>query len=153
MRTKHTFRLPPRLASQLAEYAIRKRVSQALVVETALASFLSPDGPERLEAALSRRLDRLSRQADRLERHIEISNEALALFVRFWLTSTPPLPDGALAAAQAKGRERYAGFVEALGRRMARGDGLAREISEDVASRAERDGDADPKGGGDAARS
>ncbi len=29
---------------------------QALIVETALASFLSPEGPERLEAALARRL-------------------------------------------------------------------------------------------------
>lgn len=143
MRTKHTFRLPPRLSGQLAEYAIRKRVSQALVVETALASFLSPDGAERLEAALSRRLDRLSRQADRLEHHVEISNEALALFVRFWLTSTPPLPDGALAAAQAKGRERYAGFVEALGRRMAKGASFARELSEDVAAQPD-EADADP---------
>jgi len=35
MRTKHTFRLPPDLAGQLADYAGRKRVPQALVVETA----------------------------------------------------------------------------------------------------------------------
>lgn len=147
MRSKHTFRLPPKLASQLAEYAIRKRVSQALVVETALASFLSPDGSERLEAALGRRLDRLSRQADRLEHHVEISNEALALFVRFWLTSTPPLPDAASAAAQAKGRERYEGFVEALGRRMAKGLSLAGELSQDVAGEGAA-GHVDPSGKG-----
>ena len=115
MRTKHTFRLPPDLAGKLADYAARKRVPQALVVETALASHLSPDGADRLEAALARRLDRMTRQIERLERHVTISNEALALFVRFWLTSTPPLPDTAQAAAQAKGRERYDGFVEALG--------------------------------------
>jgi hypothetical protein len=54
------------------------------------------------------------------------------LFVRFWLTSTPPLPDTAQAAAQAKGRERYNGFVEALGRRLARGRMLADEITSDV---------------------
>jgi len=132
MRTKHTFRLPPRLAGQLAEYAIRKRVSQALVVETALSSFLSPDGSERLEAAISRRLDRLSRQAERLEHHVEISNESLALFVRFWLTSTPPLPDAAQAAAQAKGRERYDGFIQALARRIAKGQTLAHELAFDL---------------------
>jgi hypothetical protein len=67
-----------------------------------------------------------------LERHIFISNEALALFVRFWLTVTPPLPDTAQPAAQAKGRERYEGFVEALGRRLAKGQSLAQEISQDV---------------------
>jgi predicted transcriptional regulator len=132
MRTKHTFRLPPDLAGKLADYATRKRVPQALVVETALASHLSPDGADRLEAALARRLDRLSRQVERLERHGNISNEALALFVRFWLTTTPPLPDSAQAAAQAKGRERYDGFVEALARRLARGRTLADEISKDI---------------------
>ena len=132
MRTKHTFRLPPALASQLADYAARKRVPQALVVETALASHLSPDGADRLEGALAWRLDRMSRQVERLERHTVISNEALALFVRFWLTSTPPLPDTAQAAAQAKGKERYEGFIEALGRRLARGRTLADEIINDV---------------------
>src|SRR5829696_4141901 len=85
MRTKHTFRLPPDLAGQLADHASRKRVPQALIVETALASFLSPDNSERMEAALGRRLDRVTRHVERLERHITISNEALALFVRFWL--------------------------------------------------------------------
>jgi len=83
---------------------------------------------------------RVTRQVERLERHVTISNEALALFVRFWLTVTPPLPDTAQPAAQAKGRERYEGFVEALGRRMAKGQSLAQEISQDVIS---RDGSSD----------
>jgi len=134
MRTKHTFRLPPDLAGKLADYANRKRVPQALVVEAALASHLSPDGADRLEAALARRLDRMTRQIERLERHVTISNEALALFIRFWLTSTPPLPDTAQTAAQAKGRERYEGFVEALGRRLARGRTLADELVTDIAA-------------------
>ena len=132
MRTKHTFRLPPDLMGKLADYAARKGVTQSLVVEAALASHLSPDGADRLEAALARRLDRMTRHMERIERHVDISNEALAVFVRFWLTSTPPLPDAALAAAQVKGRERYEGFVETLGRRLARGRRLADEIVRDV---------------------
>jgi predicted transcriptional regulator len=135
MKVRLTMRLPPALASQLADYAARKRVPQALVVETALASFLSPDGADRLEGALARRLDRLTRILERNERHSMISTEMLALFVRFWLTATPPLPDTAQAAAQAKGRERYEGFIEALGRRLARGTTLAEELPrEDRAS-------------------
>ena len=90
--------------------------------------------PIDLEAALARQLDRMSRQLERLERHVAISNEAIAVFVRFWLTSTPALPDAALAAAQTKGRERYNGFVEALGRRLARGRSLADELSRDIPS-------------------
>jgi hypothetical protein len=116
---------------RLADYAARKRVSQAVVVEAALESYLSLDGPDRLEAALSRRLDRLSRASERLERHVTIGNEALALFVRFWLTNTPTLPDTAHAAAQAKGRDRYQGFIEALGRRLAQSRGLADEVASD----------------------
>jgi predicted transcriptional regulator len=132
MRSKHTFRLPPELAGRLADFAGRKRVPQALVVETALASYLSPDGSERMEAAVGRRLDLLSRQLDRMERHTIITNEALALFVRFWLTVTPALPDTTQAAAQIKGRERYQGYIEALVRRLAKGHSLAKEVAQDM---------------------
>jgi hypothetical protein len=132
VRIKHTFRLPPALSSQLADYAGRKRISQALVVEAALASFLSPDGSERMEAAISRRLDRHTRQLERLEHHVKISNEAIALFVRFWLTTTPALPDAARAAAQASGKERYRAFIEALGRRIEKGQNLSAEIAQDI---------------------
>jgi AcrR family transcriptional regulator len=107
-------------------------VPQAVIVEAAVASHLSPDGADRLEAALARRLDRMTRHLERIERHVDTSNEALAVFVRFWLTSTPALPDTTLAAAQAKGRERYDGFVEALGRRLARGRRLFDEIIRDI---------------------
>jgi hypothetical protein len=51
-----------------------------------------------------------------------------------WLTSTPPLPDTPQPAAQAKGRERYGGFVEAVGRRLARGHMLADEVAVDVSA-------------------
>jgi len=132
MRTKHTFRLPPDLAGKLADYAAHKRVPQAVIVEAALASHLSPDGADRLEAALARRLDRMTRHLERIERHVDISNEALAVFVRFWLTTTPALPDALLPAALIKGRERYEGFIEALGRRLARGCRLSYEISRDI---------------------
>ena len=128
MRLKHTFRLPPALGARLAEYALRRRISQALVVEAALESFLSPDGAEQLEAALSRRLDRISRQADRIEHLAQVILEALGLFVRFWLANTLALPEAALAAQQAKGRERYENFLAALGRRLAKGASLSRDI-------------------------
>ncbi len=123
----------------LAEFAARQRVPQALVVENALASYLSADSSERLEAALGHRLDRLNRQMDRMERHITITNEALGLFVRFWLTTTLALPDTAQAAAQTTGKERYEGYIEALVRRLAKGHTLAKEISEDMDRRGDGD--------------
>jgi hypothetical protein len=126
VKSKHTFRLSPVVAKQLAELAIRKRVSQAEIVETALTSFLSPDGSERMEAAFSRRIDRVVRQMENVEHAVEVGNEALALFVRFWLTSNPPLPDAGSAVAQAMGKDRYDGFVQALARRLEGTDRLGR---------------------------
>src|SRR6185503_5499792 len=116
MRTKHTFRLPPDLAVQLADYAHRKRVPQALVVETALASLLSPDGADRLEAALARRLDRMTRQIQTLERHVTITNADQPLLHRRWLTSTRPLPHTAQAPPQKNGHADYEGIVVAMPR-------------------------------------
>lgn len=139
-RVKQTFRLPPELASDLASQARARRVSQAAIVEAALASFLSPDGADRLEAAISRRLDRISRQVDRLEWNVGLSNETIALFIRFWLTANPPMPEDARAAAQAMGKERWERFVESLARRMEAGPRLLDEVSRDIFPKAANPG-------------
>jgi hypothetical protein len=68
----------------------------------------------------------------RLERDVGLTAETLALFIRFWLTITPPLPNDAQPAAQIKGRERFEGFVEALGRRLQKGQSFLREIPENI---------------------
>jgi len=112
--------------------AHRKGLHKSTIVEAAVASFLSPDAADQREAALSRRLDGLARQAARLERDLSIAVEALALFIRFWLSISPPIAETAQAAAKAKGAERYASFVETLGRRLQKGQTLLREISEDI---------------------
>jgi predicted transcriptional regulator len=126
-----TVYLDPTLTAALDDLAARRRVPKSKIVESALATFLSPDGPDQAEAAITRRLDRLTRAIERLDRNHDITGEALALFIRFWLTATPPVPDDLREAAQAKGMERYNGFVETLGRRLAKGTTLAREVSSD----------------------
>jgi hypothetical protein len=131
-RRKQTYRLPTDLLREASDFAARRRVTMGTVVENALTLYLSPDNEDKLEAALGRRLDRLNRQMERMDRHMTIANETLALFIRFWLTHTPPLPDTAQSAAQLKGRERYEGFIEALGRRLARGRTLADELGREV---------------------
>ncbi|MGY4473332.1 CopG family transcriptional regulator [Bradyrhizobium sp. USDA 3364] len=132
MRDRMNVYFPPEILKQISELADRKKLCRSAIVEAAVASFLSPDGADRREAAFTRRLDRLSRQMQRLERDVGLTAETLALFIRFWLTITPPLPNDAQAAAQAKGRERFEGFVEALGRRLQKGQNFLREIPEDI---------------------
>ena len=124
--------LDPDVMKALAGYAARRDQSRSLIAEAAIASFLSPDAAERQEAATTKRLDQVDRRMTRMERDLGISVEMLAVFVRFWLTTNPQLPEPAQAAARAQAGERYDAFVAALGRRLAKGPKLRQEISEDV---------------------
>ncbi|MBR1164717.1 CopG family transcriptional regulator [Bradyrhizobium elkanii] len=124
--------LDPAVMTALTDYAARRDQPQSLIAEAAIASFLSPDAAERREAVIAKRLDQLDRRMIRLERDVGIAVETLAVFVRFWLTTTPALPEPAAQAARAKGGERYDSFVTALGRRLARGPKLLQEIAEDL---------------------
>lgn len=124
--------LEPATAAELERFAKARAKSKSLIAEAAILSFLSPDAAQRQEAAVSRRLDQHTRSMERLERHLGISIETLALFVRYWLTTSPAIPEAAQAAAQAKGRERFESFVAALGRRLAKGANFAREVSEEI---------------------
>jgi len=130
---KQTFRLAAGLVRSLEDRARQRGTTKTEVVEAALTALLLPQDQDRAEALLIRRLDRLVRLLERLEWHTDLTNETLALFVRHWLTSTTPLPDNALAAAQATGKRRWEGFVDALAKRMDGGAKLAAELSRDGA--------------------
>ena len=132
MKEQFTVYLEPDLMKALTEYAERRGKPKSLVAEAAIASFLSPDASERQEATLARRLDRITRQMERLERDVGISVETVALFVRFWLMAAPSLPEQTQPAARSKGGERYERFMQALGRRLAKGPGFIREVSLDI---------------------
>jgi len=123
--------LDPDLKLRLSDFAQRREQSASLIAEAAIASFLSPDADDRKEAAIAKRLDRVDRSLQRVERDLEILSETLALFIRSWLNSTVPLPEATQAAARAKGAERYDRFIEALGRRLAARTRLRQEIAGD----------------------
>lgn len=126
--------LDPAVMTMLADYAARRDQPQSLIAEAAIASFLSPDAAERREAVITKRLDQLDRRMVRLERDVGIAVETFAVFIRFWLATTPSLPEPAAQAARAKAGERYDAFVTALGRRLAKGPKLQQEIAEDQSS-------------------
>jgi predicted transcriptional regulator len=135
-KTQISVYIDPDIMTMLADYAARREQSQSMIAEAAIASFLSPDDAERREDAIAKRLDQLDRRMNRLERDIGISVETLAIFVRFWLATTPALPEPAAQAARAKAGERYEAFITALGRRLAKGPKLRQEVSEDVSGSA-----------------
>ena len=119
-------------AQQLNQLALRKGLSKSSIIAAALASFLSPDGGDRREAALAKRLDRLSRQFDKLERDQNILIETLALYVRYYLSVSATVPEAHQDAARAQGKARFEQFIAQLARRLQRGHSLVREVHEEV---------------------
>ncbi len=117
----------------LDDRARRTKRQKSEIVRAAVEAYLSPDSVEAGEAALFRRLDRMSRQLDRLERDVTIANEAIGLFVKTWLKVTPAMSSVEDRAASAKGQERYAAFIDLLSRRIAEGRLLRGEVLNDVA--------------------
>ena len=130
-RTRLNIFIEPDHAKRLDQLAAHKGVSKSAVIAAALASFLSPDGGDQREAAMAKRLDRLSRQFDRLERDQNVLIETVALYVRYFLTVSLPVPEGQQDAVRAQGRLRYAQVIEQLGRHIQRGRSLVREVHED----------------------
>ena len=119
-------------AKRLDELATMKGLSKSSIIAAALASFLSPDGGDRREAAIARRLDQLTRQFDKLERDQNILIETVALFVRYYLSVSLPVPEAHQEAARAQGRARFEQFVQQLARHLQRGNSLIREVHEEV---------------------
>jgi hypothetical protein len=146
MKTRMNVYFEPGLLKQVEALALRRDVSKSAVIEAAVASFLSADASERLEAVFARRMDKLGRQIDGLDEDLAILGEAVSLFIRFWLTVTPPLAENAQASARAKGSERFEGFMQSLGRRLATGDRFLKELSRDVDSRRDVDPGSGPSG-------
>src|SRR5262249_50220324 len=91
MKERLSVYLDPHVMRSLIDYARRRGKSKSLVAEAAIASFLSPDAAERQEATFARRLDRLFRQMERLQRGVGVSVEAVAGFVGVWVAGNPTL--------------------------------------------------------------
>ena len=98
-----------------------------------LRAMLEPQPMPGVNDALGRRLDELNRTVARIDRDNAIVTETLALFVRYFLTITPPLPQSEQEPARLLGRERFEVFVAEVGRRMAADRRFVSEVLESIA--------------------
>jgi hypothetical protein len=117
---------------RLKDFCAMRGLSKSSVVAAALASFISPEGADRREAAIARRLDKLGNQFERVSRDQTILTETLALFIRYQLSVTAPIPAVHQEAARAQGRARFQQFIEQLARHLQRGGSLVKELSEEI---------------------
>jgi hypothetical protein len=119
MKTRRHIYLDDVLLRQLDHLAEQPGASQSAIVNAALrAYFLNQAAPE-VDQVLKVRLEKFSGQMGRIERDISIVMESLALFVRFQLMVTAPLPEADQATARALAQDRFEEFVTSVGRRLA----------------------------------
>jgi hypothetical protein len=134
MKPKLSIYLSDNVADRLALAARRPGANKSAIVDSALDRFLNPERDPTGDAALMRRLDRTNRQLDRIDRDLGIMAETLALYIRYYLTITPPLPLADQAAARALGHERFDLFVAQIGKRVASGARLVAEVMDRVST-------------------
>ncbi|MBS0250953.1 MAG: hypothetical protein JSR78_07790, partial [Proteobacteria bacterium] len=75
----------------------------------------------------------LNKSVATIRRDVAIATETLALFVRYFLTITPPLPESEQEPARLLGKERFQVFVAQIGRRLAEDHRLVSEVLETIA--------------------
>jgi uncharacterized membrane-anchored protein YhcB (DUF1043 family) len=117
-------------ALRLGELATMKRLSKSSLVAAALATYLSPDQADR-QAMTLRRLEKLSKQLERVERDQSILIETLALFIRHHFAITAPVAETHQEAARAQSRLRFSQFIEQLARHLQRGGSLVKDLSQE----------------------
>jgi hypothetical protein len=122
------------VAERLAIACKRKGANRSKIVDRALDRFLSGDGSQGNDASLQRRLDVMSKQQERTERNIAVLLETLGLFVRYYLTVTPPLPKSEQDPARSLGNQRFEFFVSQIGKRLAAGQSTVRDVMERIAA-------------------
>ncbi len=130
---RYTLYLSRPLARKFDEVARIRNGAKSALVEEALKESLEPKPMPGIEDGLMRRLDELNRSAKTVERDVAIVTETLALFVRYFLTVTPPLPMSEQEPARILGTERFEVFVAEIGRRLASDHRLVSEVLETIA--------------------
>ena len=131
---RYTLYLSRPLARKFDLVAQQRQGAKSALVEEALRASLEPQQHPGIEDALARRLDELNRAVATVARDVAIVTETLALFVRYFLTITPPLPQSEQEPARLLGKERFQVFVAQVGRRLAQDHRLVSEVLETIAA-------------------
>ncbi len=129
-----TVYLSDSVADRLALACKRPGANKSKLVDSALDKYLNSQGNSSSDASLLRRLDHMSKQITKLDRNASVILETLGLFVRYYLIITPPLPKSEQDPARSMGNQRFEFFVTQIGRRLAAGQSLVRDVMELVST-------------------
>lgn len=131
---RYSVLLSSELADRFERVARLRHGAKSALVEEALDRRLNPEKYPLLDEALLRRLDEQSGSLATLIRDTAINTEMISLFVRYFLTITPPLQDHEQKPARILGKQRFEVFVAQIGRRLASDRGLVMDVLESIAN-------------------
>lgn len=120
MKVRQNLYIDRSLSDALDALASRPGANKSRIVNDALAGYLARRATKEVDDLFKARLDRISRELGATRRDLEVLLESVALFVRYQLTVSAPLPE-ADAAALAVGRDRFEKFIAQVGRQIAGG--------------------------------
>ena len=127
-KNRHCIYLEPKISERLTALAEKPGTTISNVIGDALRAYFERQGGDALEDRFKTRLDTITAQLNRIERDQRIDLESLALWIRYQLTLSNPVPPGQWAALQAIGAERFQKFIEEVGRRIANGTSTSVEV-------------------------
>ena len=106
---RYSILLPQELAERFERVAKLRNGAKSALVEEALDRRLNPEKYPLIDDALLRRLDEQAASLATLKRDAAINTEMISLFVRYFLTITPPLADSEQQPARTLGRRALRG--------------------------------------------
>jgi hypothetical protein len=118
VRQRHALYLSEAMTHQLKAAAETHRVSKSAILERALQQFLAPQTNGASTNLQSLQQETMMRSLNRLERDLAVGNELTAIFVRYFLMITPPLPASEHDAAQITGQLRFDQVIETIAARI-----------------------------------
>jgi len=120
--------LTDEVATRFRGALCRSGMTKSSIVNKALTLFLDPPPAKEPGQEALQRLRALGKHVRQLQREIEVASETLAVFVRYFLMVTPPVPERELPAARALGRERYEVFIRQIAKRIASDKSLITDV-------------------------
>jgi len=120
--------LSEELRRQIALYSAKRGVGESALTEDLLTRALNGTDDQTL---LYRRLDKVSRQVQRLSQQVELHGQFLCEFAQLWLHNTPPLPGPDQHATRRQAQAAYQRLLERTAAAVSSGKTFIDELPKD----------------------
>jgi hypothetical protein len=129
MKTKIGIYLSADVARRFKVATRRRNATKSGLVNEALRRLFQPPAPEADRGdEILQLLTSLAKRLRRLQRELLVMTETLALFVRYSLMISPPIPESEREAAEALGRKRYEVFIREIAQRVTSDKGMIADV-------------------------